>query len=59
MIFSRPPFLQAEDYFVVTPFDTVDIAADAANPSDYPLVALFVGASQVTDEHILYNNLTI
>lgn len=41
--FLKPPFLQATDYFVVTPSDTLDVKDDPANPEDYQIVALFIG----------------
>lgn len=40
----KPPFLQADDYFPVTPSDTDDLAADPANPnpSEYRIATLRV-----------------
>jgi len=38
-----PPFLQATDWFSITPSDSVNFVDDAGNPQDYPIGAVFVG----------------
>ncbi len=39
-----PPFLQADDYFVITKSDTVNFVADTSgNPQLYPVAAVYVG----------------